>query len=119
MFQGTDFPMLGATEVKAKYVDREGLRYELTTFKEKWPETRLRLERQLISVEEAIRRLYLVGAPIQPEDIGLTRQRMRDNVILAQKIRRRYTILDLRLRTCLLEKWTDALFGKGGIWEIK
>ena len=119
MFQGTDFPMLGATEVKAKYVDREGLRYELTTFKEKWPETRLRLERQLISVEEAIRRLYLVGAPIQPENIGLTRQRMRDSVILAQKIRRRYTILDLGLRTCLLEKWTDALFGKGGIWEIK
>ncbi len=119
MFQGTDFPMLGATEVKAKYVDPEGLRRELTAFKEKWPETRQRLECQLIPVEEAMRRLQLVGAPTRPEDIGLTRRRMRDSVILAQKIRRRYTILDLGLRTCLLDKWTEALFGKDGIWEIK
>lgn len=119
MFQGTDFPMLGATEVKAKYVDHEGLRRELTAFKEKWPATRQRLERQLIPVEEAMRRLQLVGAPTRPEDIGLTRRRMRDSVILAQKIRRRYTILDLGLRTCLLDKWTEALFGKDGIWEIK
>ncbi|MBO1362632.1 sn-glycerol-1-phosphate dehydrogenase [Prevotella sp. A2931] len=119
MFQSTDFPMLGATEVKAKYVDHDSLRRELTTFKEKWPETRRRLECQLIPVEEAIRRLRLVGAPTQPEDIGLNRRRMRDSVILAQKIRRRYTILDQGLRMCLLDKWTDALFGKGGIWEIK
>lgn len=111
--------MLGATEVKAKYVDHEGLRRELTAFKEKWPATRQRLERQLIPVEEAMRRLQLVGAPTRPEDIGLTRRRMRDSVILAQKIRRRYTILDLGLRTCLLDKWTEALFGKDGIWEIK
>ena len=119
MFHGTDFPMLGATEVKAKYVDREGLRRELTTFKSKWPETRRRLERQIIPVEEAMQRLRLVGAPTLPEDIGLSRQRMRDSILLAQKIRRRYTILDLGLRMCMLDKWTDALFGREGIWEIK
>ena len=66
-----------------------------------------------------MQRLRLVGAPTLPEDIGLSRQRMRDSILLAQKIRRRYTILDLGLRMCMLDKWTDALFGREGIWEIK
>lgn len=118
MFEGTDFPTLGATEVKAKYTDRDGLRQELTTFKEKWPETRQRLEKQIISVEETMRRLRLVGAPTVPEDIGLSRQSMRDNVLLAQKIRRRYTILDQALRMGKLDEWTATLFGKGGMWEM-
>ena len=118
MFEGTDFPTLGATEVKAKYTDRDGLRQELTTFKEKWPETRQRLEKQIISVEETMRRLRLVGAPTVPEDIGLSRQSMRENVLLAQKIRRRYTILDQALRMCKLDEWTATLFGKGGMWEM-
>ncbi len=107
-----------ATEVKAKYTDRDGLRKELTTFKEKWPETRQRLEKQIISVEETMRRLRLVGAPTVPEDIGLSRQSMRENVLLAQKIRRRYTILDQALRMCKLDEWTATLFGKGGMWEM-
>lgn len=119
MFKGTDFPMLGAKEVEAKYVDRDGLRKELTRFKENWHETKLNLEKRLISVDEAVKRLSLVGAPVKPEDIGLSRSIMRDNIILAQKIRRRYTILDLGLRIGLLGKWTDSLFGKGGTWEIK
>ena len=66
-----------------------------------------------------MRRLRLVGAPVVPEDIGLSRQSMRENVLLAQKIRRRYTILDLALRMCKLDEWTATLFGKDGMWEIK
>ena len=36
----------------------------------------------------------------------------------AQYIRRRFTVLDLAVRTGYMDRWLDALFGKGGIWEI-
>ena len=86
--------------------------------KERWFETRERLKRQLVSVDEAVRRLKTVGAPTMPEDIDLPRARLRDSIIRAQHIRRRFTILDLGVRTGLLPQWTDRLFGKGGLWEI-
>jgi glycerol-1-phosphate dehydrogenase [NAD(P)+] len=108
---------LGAREIKAKYVDRDGLRAELNKLKERWPETRARLQKQLVPVEEAVRRLHTVGAPVKPEDIDLPRKRLRDSIIRAQHIRRRYTILDVGVRTCLLEQWKEDLFGKGGMWE--
>lgn len=118
MFEGTDFPTLGATEIKAKYVTPEQLRQELNLFKAKWPELKKRLQKQLVTPAEAIRRLRLVGAPTKPEDIDLPRTRLRDSIIRAQSIRRRYTILDLGLRTLLLPQWTEGLFGRGGLWEI-
>ena len=117
LYEGTDFPTLGAREIKAKYVDRDGLRAELNKLKERWPETRARLQKQLVPVEEAVRRLHTVGAPVKPEDIDLPRKRLRDSIIRAQHIRRRYTILDVGVRTCLLEQWKEDLFGKGGMWE--
>lgn len=119
MFEGTDFPTLGATEIKAKYVTPEQLRSELNLFKAKWPELKKRLQKQLVTPAEAVRRLKLVGAPTEPEDIDLPRTRLRDSIIRAQSIRRRYTILDLGLRTLLLPQWTESLFGRGGLWEIK
>lgn len=118
MFVDSDFPTLGATEIKAKYVTPEQLRQQLQLLKERWPETRERLKRQLVSVDEAVRRLKTVGAPTMPEDIDLPRARLRDSIIRAQHIRRRFTILDLGVRTGLLPQWTDRLFGKGGLWEI-
>lgn len=118
MFEGTDFPTLAATEIKAKYVTPEQLREELNLFKAKWPELKQRLQKQVVTPTEAIRRLKLVGAPTKPEDIDLPRTRLRDSIIRAQSIRRRYTILDLGLRTLLLPQWTEGLFGRGGLWEI-
>lgn len=118
LFKGTDFPTLGATEIKAKYISADALRKQLQLFKDKWSDTKPRLERQLVPVAEAVRRLKTVGAPTLPEDIDLPRTRLRNSIIPAQHIRRRFTILDLGLRTCLLDRWTDQLFGKGGLWEI-
>lgn len=118
MFKDTDFPTIGATEIKAKYINHAALRTELNLFKEKWPETKGRLQKQVIPVAEAVRRLGLVGAPTLPEHIDLPRLRLRNSIIRAQHIRRRYTILDLGVRSLLLEGWTESLFGKGGMWEI-
>lgn len=119
MFAGTDFPTIGLQETKAKYISREGLEIELKQLKENWPEIRTRLSNQIISYKEAKESLLLVGAPTEPEDIGMTRSQLRDAFIRAQFIRRRYTVLDLAVRTGYLDQWLDELFSTGGIWEIK
>ena len=66
LFKDTDFPTLGAREIKAKYISREALRDELNLFKAKWPETRERLRKQLMPIDEAVERLRTVGAPVKP-----------------------------------------------------
>ena len=59
-----------------------------------------------------------MGAPTEPEEIGITRERLRETFIRAQFIRRRFTVLDLAVRTGYMEDWLEGLFSKGKIWEI-
>jgi len=54
---------------------------------------RARLGAQLIPLAELKRRLKQVGAPTEPEEIGLTRERLRETFHRALHIRRRYTVL--------------------------
>lgn len=109
MFRDTDFPAIGDKEITAKYIDREELRKQLTVLKENWPHIRDRVKAQLIPFKEAKDRLKAVGAPVEPEEIGISRERLRDSVLRAQKIRRRFTILDIAVRTGLLDQWTSTL----------
>lgn len=118
MFRDTDFPTIGVTETEAKYVSRQELRRQLNILKSNWTDIKCRIESQIIPFEVASARLYAVGAPVRPEQIGISRSRLRDSAIRAQHIRRRYTILDLAVRTCRLDDWLDAIFGKGCAWEI-
>ena len=110
LFRGTDFPTIGATETEAKYIDPEGLRKQLETLRANWPAIKERLQHQLIPLAEARRRLEAVGAPVDPEQIGISRGRLRDSVIRAQHIRRRFTILDIAVRTGMLDRWLDRIF---------
>lgn len=119
MFAGTDFPTIGATEVEAKYVTTEQLRQQLTTLRNNWGSSRLALQSQIIPFEEVRRRLDAVGAPTTPEQIGVTRERLRDSFIRAQHIRRRFTILDVAVRCGLLDSWLDRIFAADGLWPIK
>ncbi len=119
IFEGTDFPTIGLQETKAKYNNREQLAQQLELFKVNWPQLRQQLAKQIVPLTEAKRRLDLVGAPTAPEQIGISRQRLRETFIRAQFIRRRFTILDVAVRTGYLDKWLDDLFGKDGTWEIK
>lgn len=118
MFKGTDFPNIGVQETRAKAVTKEQLATQLQQLKDYWSEIKARLTDQLLPYKEVKRCLELVGAPTEPEEIGITRRRLRDTFIRAQYIRRRFTVLDLAVRTGYMEKWLDGLFGKGGIWEI-
>lgn len=64
-------------ETRGKYVDKEGLRRQLQRLKKSWPELSLRIRRQIIPFGEVRRRLELVGAPYEPEQIGVSRARFR------------------------------------------
>lgn len=118
IFQETDFPEIGLQETRAKYSNRQQLATQLNVLKVNWPQLKQQLSNQIVPFAEAKHRLELVGAPTSPEQIGISRERLRETFIRAQFIRRRFTLLDISVRTGYLNKWLEALFGKGGIWEI-
>ncbi len=119
IFKGTDFSEIGWQETKAKYVTHEELEKQLQLLQQNWPALKAKLAAQIVPFTEAKTRLKTVGAPIEPEGISISRERLRETFIRAQYIRRRFTVLDLAVRTGYLDQWLDALFGKDGVWEIK
>ncbi len=114
IFKTTDFPLIGVQETKAKYITKEELGDQLKTLKENWSEIKAKLSAQLVPYDEAKKRLALVGAPINPEDIGVSKEYLKQTFVRAQYIRRRFTILDVAVRTNMLDTWLDSLFGEGG-----
>lgn len=119
LFKTTDFPEIGVQETGAKYIDSTALAEQLKLLKANWPTIREKLQNQLVSFEEAKRRLKLVGAPYEPAHIGVTKEYLKKTFVRAQYIRRRFTILDILVRTNTLDLFLDKLFGEGGVWEPK
>lgn len=105
-------------ETRDKYVDSEGLRRQLTLLKDKWPQLRERIRRQIIPFGEVYADLKAVGAPYEPEMIGVTRERLRDTFGYIPYMRSRITAVDIIFRCGLMEKFTELLFGRGGHWQI-
>jgi glycerol-1-phosphate dehydrogenase [NAD(P)+] len=60
--------------------------------------------------------LRAAGAPVEPEEIGISRARLRESIRQAFFLRRRFTVLDLAVRSGLLEPALSELFGPGGPW---
>jgi glycerol-1-phosphate dehydrogenase [NAD(P)+] len=118
MFAGTDFTATAITETKAKHVSSADLSAQLDRLKANWPAIAARLRAQLLSSSEMQRRLNLVGAPTEPEQIGITRERLRDSFFRAYHIRRRFTVLDVAVRTGTLETLLDRMFGPGSVWQL-
>jgi glycerol-1-phosphate dehydrogenase [NAD(P)+] len=104
-------------ETRAKYVSPAELRGQLEQVKTAWPEIRERLVRQLLSVADTRALLRKAGCPYQPEQIGITRSRLRKSYWQALYIRRRFTVLDLAHRCGLFEASLEKLFGPGGAWS--
>lgn len=102
-FAGTDFVETAVTETRAKHVPPAELRAQLLRLRTIWPDLRARLRAQLLPSAELERRLALVGAPTAPEQIGITRERLRASFRRAYHIRRRFTVLDLAVRTGILD----------------
>lgn len=85
-------------ETAAKWVSADLLREHLRRLRAAWPELRPRLQAQLLPAEETRRRLAAAGAPVTPEEIGLSAERLGESCRKAYFIRRRYTVLDLAVR---------------------
>jgi glycerol-1-phosphate dehydrogenase [NAD(P)+] len=116
-FTGEDFVETAVEETLAKHPSVAELRQQLIRLKAVWPGLRDRLRAQLVPMQELKRRLHTVGAPTEPEAIGLTRERLRRAFHRAYFIRRRFTVLDLVVRTNTLDDCLATLFGPGGPWS--
>jgi glycerol-1-phosphate dehydrogenase [NAD(P)+] len=113
-FKGTDIEEFAVGQVTEKYVTREELTKQLQIVKNNWPGIKARLQQQIIPYKETLRRFKCVGAPVECEEIGISRERLKASFKKNQKIRNRFTVLDFALRTGYLDQWMDELFSEGG-----
>jgi glycerol-1-phosphate dehydrogenase [NAD(P)+] len=107
-----------AEETAAKYVDAKAMQAHLEALRSNWPALKGRLTAQLIPAADLRGRMAAAGAPTEPEQIGITRARLRDSFRQAYFIRRRYTALDLAVRAGMLDAALAHLFGPKGPWPI-
>ncbi len=114
LFPETDALEVALVETRAKFVDRAGLREQLAKLQAAWPDLSQRLRQQLLPFDELKSMLQAAGVPVNPEDIGISRDRLRRTFHLALCLRRRFTSLDLAARTATLDGALDNLFGPGG-----
>ena len=109
----------GLEETKNKYTDKEGLRKQLEALKIAWPTLKEKIRKQIIPFEEVRENLRLVGAPYEPEHIGVSRERFRKTFSYIPYMRSRFANIDIVYRCGYMAELTERLFGKGGIWEVK
>ena len=107
----------GLEETKGKYVDKDGLRAQIIALKEAWPVLSQRIREQIIPFEKVRECLRLVGAPYEPEMIGVSRERFRKTVSYIPYMRSRFTNIDLIYRLGWMDEFLERMFGQGGLWE--
>ncbi|HZI33005.1 MAG TPA: sn-glycerol-1-phosphate dehydrogenase, partial [Candidatus Binatia bacterium] len=118
-FNDPELLRVAIKESRAKTCAPEALRLQLQRLRSRWPQLRESLRKQLLPRAELERRLKTVGAPVSPEQIGITRLNLRQSFWQALFIRRRFTVLDLALRAGLLDNCLGQLFGARGVWPVK
>ena len=109
----------GLAESRAKYCGPEGIRCQLNAIVAVWPELRERIREQIIPFDDVKEMLRLVGAPSRPEEIGVSKARLRDTFKCIPFMRNRYTGIDLIYRAGLLDEVTEHIFGRGGRFEVE
>ena len=109
----------GLAESRAKYCGPEEIRCQLNSIVAVWPELRERIREQIIPFDDVKEMLRLVGAPSRPEEIGVSKARLRDTFKCIPFMRNRYTGIDLIYRAGLLDEVTEHIFGRGGRFEVE
>ena len=107
----------GLAETKGKYLDKDALRRQLEALKSAWPELKYKIRNQIIPFDEVREKLRLVGAPYEPEMIGVSRERFRQTVLYIPYMRSRFTNIDVIYRLGLMDEFIERMFGPGGVWE--
>jgi glycerol-1-phosphate dehydrogenase [NAD(P)+] len=118
LFPEPQLQAVAVQESRAKWSQPAALRAQLQTLRRVWPELAQRLRQQLLPFAELKAMLRAAGAPVEPEQIGISRQRLRESFRAAYLIRRRFTVLDLAVRCNLLEPALEQIFGPAGPWPM-
>jgi glycerol-1-phosphate dehydrogenase [NAD(P)+] len=100
-----------------KYLDPSALAKRLQQLHQNWPSTRSRLRAQLLPTARLQEMLAAAGAPHRPEEIGISRNRLHASTRQAQRIRSRYTVLDIITEAGWWRPCVDNLFAPGGYWH--
>ena len=118
IFENFPAPKLGYTEITKKYDDAPTVRKQLETIRSAWPEFKEKLSKQVYSFKKMQNLFQIVGAPTQPQDIGVTRKYLCYRCDFAQLMRWRFNMLDLAKRGQFYDELVMNVFGKGGAWQI-
>jgi glycerol-1-phosphate dehydrogenase [NAD(P)+] len=111
-------PKLGYEQITQKYGDAETVRRELNALRDNWPSLRDRIAAQVWPFKKMQECFKIVGAPYEPEHIGISREILRDMFPKVQLMRWRYNVLDLAKRGGFYDSLVSSVFAKGGAWEI-
>lgn len=95
---------------RSKWVPPEELAARLRRLRERWEPMRRAVGRQLLPYAELARMFEQAGVPTRPEQVGLTRERVRDTFAAANMIRTRYTSLDLAYEAGWLDGCLEEIF---------
>ena len=106
-------------EYAKKFPTKDALRKELTAIRDNWGDLAAKIRAQLMPFDEVKENLRKVGAPAEPEEIGVTRARFRETFAGVPYMRARYFGADLVQRVGLMPALLDRLFGAGGVWEVR
>ena len=108
-FQGTPIIDRVIAECQAKYIPVEQLRKRLEQFAAGWETMGQKVTEQNIPYQQLKAMLQAADCPVRPEQINLTKERLRETYKLAQMIRNRYTILDLAYELNWLEECVEEV----------
>ena len=119
LFRNFVNPKLGVAEITSKYSYKEGVREQLTKVRNEWPQLKKKYRQQVYTFEKMQRLFKIVGAPSDPSEIGVSRQKLREIVPYAQLMRARINLLDLAKRAEIYDYLVDKVFGPEGSWSTR
>jgi len=99
-----------------KYLDATALAKRLQYLEENQDAICSKIEKQIIPSGKLRQMLADAGAPHEPEEIGIDRQRLLASHAQAKMIRSRYTVLDLVSEAGWWIACVDDSFKAGGFW---
>lgn len=117
-FANSDLREVALREMAAKADEAGTVRQQLITLRTVWPQLVTRLRQHLLPFAELKDRLATAGAAVEPEAIGISRERLRASFLSAYFVRRRFTVLDLAVRAGVLDSCLDVVFGPEGTWPL-
>ena len=111
-------PHLGEREMTKKYATSDEVRSQLQKVRDNWPALKEKYRAQVYTFAKMQELFRIVGAPADPSEIGLSRERLKAMVPFTQLMRYRINLLDLAKRAGIYDLLVERVFGKGGAWEI-